>query len=382
MPESLEIDAALFARELRDGTHLVVLDTRDPHAFAVWHVEPSQGVTANISESAINADPLQVRDLLSGGTALRVICQAGNSSRRVTALLATQGIDARSVAGGMVAWSRVLERDEVALEGPFSVVQFRREARGCLSYLIAVGEEAIVVDPAPEIGAYLDEAATRRLRIVRVFDTHIHADHLSGARELAARCGAVLSLSQAALSRGVRYREQVTPIIDGETFELGGETISVLGLPGHTSDMTGLLLGERALVGGDALFVDSVARPDLEDGDTGARDAARQLYRTLHKRIGRLPDWVLLLPCHYAGGQLEEALAVPLGAIRQRVPELSLPERDFVDRILANMPPKPANHAAIIGFNLGEELAADDAARLEIGANSCAVSADWAKLGV
>jgi glyoxylase-like metal-dependent hydrolase (beta-lactamase superfamily II)/rhodanese-related sulfurtransferase len=379
MPENLEIEAAVFAREVRDGTRLVVLDTRDPHAFADWHVEPTRGLTANISESEITANPLQVRKLLSGDTALRVICQAGNSSRRVTALLAVQGIDARSVAGGMVAWSRVLQRDEVPLEGPFGVVQFRREARGCLSYLVAAGEEAIVVDPAPEIGAYLEEAAARALRIVRVFDTHIHADHLSGARELATRCGAVLSLSQAALSRGVRYRERVTPIIDGETFELGGEAITVLGLPGHTSDMTGLLLGERALVGGDALFVDSVARPDLEDGDAGARDAARQLYRTLHKRIGRLPDSVLLLPCHYAGGPLEQALAVPLGAIRQRVPELSLAERDFVDRILSNMPPKPANFVAIIGFNLGEELAADDAARLEVGANNCAVSADWAK---
>jgi len=257
-------------------------------------------------------------------------------------------------------------------------VQFRREARGCLSYLVVAGREALVVDPGPDVQPYLNEAEARGAGIVRVFDTHIHADHLSGARELAERTGATLSLSPASLARGVSYADRVDTLADGDVFDLGGETVRAVALPGHTSDMTGLLLGHVALIGGDSLFADSVARPDLEAGDEGADEGARQLHHTLHAKIDPLPGSTLLLPCHYAGGRLDGPLAVPLADVRRDVPELGLGEEAFVERILGQMPPKPANFVAIIGVNLGDEIAADDAARLEIGANNCAAKAEWA----
>jgi hypothetical protein len=145
--------------------------------------------------------------------------------------------------------------------------------------------------------------------------------------------------------------------------------------------MTGLLLGESALVGGDALFADSVARPDLEAGDLGAAEAARQLYRTLHTRVRTLPETALLLPCHYAGGVVAGPLSAPLGTVWATVLELWLDEEEFVARVLDQMPPKPANFGAIIGVNLGEELPAVDAARLEVGANNCSAKAEWAYAG-
>ena len=300
MAESLEIDAEAFERELRGAVELTVLDTRRAEDFGRWHVRPLRGRVVNLPEAELTLDRRLARALAADGSPLRVICYAGNSSRRVTAGLRRLGIEALSVLGGMAAWSRVLQRAELPLAGPFTVVQFRREARGCLSYLVCAGEEALVVDPGPRVEDYLDEAATRGARIVRVFDTHIHADHLSGARELAERSGGRLTLARASLSRGVRYAERVSPVEDGELLSLGDAPVRVIGLPGHTSDMTGLQLGEVALIGGDALFADSVARPDLESGDTGAAAAARQLFRTLHGRIGSLPPALELLPCHYA----------------------------------------------------------------------------------
>jgi glyoxylase-like metal-dependent hydrolase (beta-lactamase superfamily II) len=256
--------------------------------------------------------------------------------------------------------------------GPVSVAQFRREARGCLSYLLIAGGDALVVDPAPDVAAYVDAAATRGARIRRVLDTHVHADHLSGARDLAHRTGAVLHLSAAALARGVRYAGDVAPVTDGDVLALGDSSVTVLALPGHTSDMTGLRLGDAALIGGDSVFLDAIARPDLEVGEAGSGDAARELHRTLRERIGPLPDAMLLLPCHYAGGRRDGPLVATLGEVRAAVPELALDEDAFVRQVLADMPPRPANYLAIIGVNLGEELDADTASRLEVGANNCA----------
>jgi glyoxylase-like metal-dependent hydrolase (beta-lactamase superfamily II) len=242
--------------------------------------------------------------------------------------------------------------------------------------VIAEGE-ALVVDPAPDVTPYLDEAATRDARITHVLDTHVHAEHLSGARELARAAGARLHLSPAALARGVRFPDEVEPVRDGDAIRLGSAEVAVVALPGHTSDMIGVRLGDAALVGGDSLFADSVARPDLETGDEGAAAAARQLHGTLRDRVGSLPGSMRLLPCHYAGGRLGAPVAPTLAAVREAVPELTLDEDAFVARLLAGMPPRPANYLAIIDVNLGGELD-DDAARLEIGANNCAAKPEWA----
>ena len=147
----------------------------------------------------------------------------------------------------------------------------QRPGRGCLSYLIASEGEAVVVDPAPDAAYFAALADERGARITQVIDTHIHADHLSGARALAEATGAKLRLSEPALERGLAYADQVVPIADGEEIALGATTLRVLALPGHTTDMTGIVVGERAVISGDSLFADGIARPDLQRGDPEGR---------------------------------------------------------------------------------------------------------------
>ena len=356
-PVVLEIDPADLEDELRSGADVVVLDTRDRDSFAAWRVSGA-AVLHNVPEDELAEDPEGLVARIPADARVRVICHAGIGSRRVAAALA-----------GRFA--------EVAVEGPFDVVQFRREARGCLSYLVIAGDEALVVDPAPDITTYRDEAARRGAVITRIFDTHVHADHVSGARELAAATGALLHLSRAALRRGLRYGSEVASVVDGNRLRLGEESVKVIALPGHTSDMTGLLVGDAALIGGDSLFVDSVARPDLEAGSEHAEDAARELFATLAERIAALPDRTLLLPCHYPGGRLTQPLVASLAEVRERVGELGLGREAFVARVLAQLPPVPTNHLAIIAVNLGEPMAADDIARLEVGVNKCAAKQEW-----
>ncbi|MBS1862826.1 MAG: MBL fold metallo-hydrolase [Actinobacteria bacterium] len=153
--------------------------------------------------------------------------------------------------------------------------------------------------PGARPGFYLDLARDLDARITTVFDTHIHADHISGARELAMASAATLRLSEAALERGLTYADRVVPVADGEELTVGGVTLRALALPGHTTDMTGLVIEDRALIGGDSLFADGIARPDLQRGDSeGAKEMALMLHATLHGRVLALGDDTVLLPCH------------------------------------------------------------------------------------
>ena len=240
--------------------------------------------------------------------------------------------------------------------------------------LVTADGEALVVDPAPDVQPYLDAAADRGVRIRRVLDTHVHADHVSGARELARRAGATLHCRTGAGARrpirrrGGRRRRW-------RRADAGSRGRQVVALPGHTTDMIGVRIGDEALIGGDSLFLDSVARPDLEAGDDGSAKAARQLTAPSASASLTLPPTMLLLPCHYAGGRLAGPLVRPLGDVRAAVPELDLGEDAFVRQVLAAMPPRPANYLPIIGVNLGDDVEPEAAARLEVGANNCAVNA-------
>lgn len=376
MKTPLEIPPETFEQELRADAPLVVVDTRPPDVFERWHVEPGCAQLVNVPIDIFRGDADSAIGGIPGGRSVRVICNAGNNSLEVAQLLRERGIEALSIAGGMTAWGRVLVADEVSIGSPTRVVQLRREARGCVSYLLVSGGEALAVDPAPGIEPYVEEATARSARITRVFDTHVHADHISGARSLADATGARLHLSSGAIARGVGYAERIDAVEDGDRIPLASAEIRVIALPGHTTDMVGLLVDGRALVGGDSLFADSVARPDLEAGDEGAADAAETLWQTLRERIAPLPDDVVLLPCHYPGGRLDGPLAPTLGEVRRAVLRLGLDREAFVRELLADMPPRPANYLDVIAVNMGADV--PDAPSLEIGGNSCAASAAWA----
>ena len=142
--------------------------------------------------------------------------------------------------------------------------------------------------------------------------------------------------------------------------------------------MTSYLLDGSLLVTGDGLFVESVARPDLEDGDEGAPDAARQLHETLQERILTLPDGTLVGGAHFssAAEPAEDCTyTARLGELVERMDALSMDEDAFVDVVLADMPPRPANYEDIIATNLGQQRVDDDRAfELELGPNNCAAS--------
>lgn len=362
----MQLDAAEFADRLAAGERFTVLDVRGD---AEGGVEAPSLATLHVPADAVVNDIDRIASTLSGPVA--VVCARGRTASPIAEVLREKGVDARVLEGGTRAWMGTLQARPVDLDvAGLQVIQVQRPARGCLSYLIAAGGSAIVVDPAPDAGFYVDLADRLGAGIEEVFDTHLHADHLSGARALAARTGARLRLPALTLERGVSYEADVVPLGDGDRTELGGVPVRALSLPGHTTDMTGLMVADRALLSGDSLFADGIARPDLQAGTEGARDMARTLHETLHERILPLGEDVVVLPGHTHPGVLDGPVRPTLGEVRAAVRELSIGDpADFAATILHAMPPRPANYESIIAANAGRAPLDPE---LESGGNSCA----------
>ena len=176
---------------------------------------------------------------------------------------------------------------------------------GCLAeaaYYIESNGEAAIIDPLRETAPYLEKASERNAKIKYIFETHFHADFVSGHLDLAKKTGATIVYGPTAKTE---YNIHVAE--DGETFGLGNVKIKVLHTPGHTLESsTFLLIDEKgknhAIFTGDTLFIGDVGRPDLAvKGDLSKEDLASMLYDSLRNKIIPLEDNVIVYPAHGAG---------------------------------------------------------------------------------
>lgn len=248
---------------------------------------------------------------------------------------------------------------------------FYEEALAQTSYLIGCSAtgEALVIDPNRHTDQYIQFAQSKGLRIIAVTETHIHADFVSGARELAQKTGARLYLSDAGPAEWkYAYAEEAQAILlnDGDTFSIGNILIQAVHTPGHTPEHLTFLLTDTAgadepmgLFTGDFLFVGDVGRPDLLEraaGIAGAMDAgARMLFQSLQK-IRTLPDYLQIWPGHGAGSACGRALGeVPqstLGYERRFNWAFSIQdEEQFVKAVLAGQPEPPTYFAQMKRVN-------------------------------
>ncbi|RYZ16355.1 MAG: MBL fold metallo-hydrolase, partial [Chitinophagaceae bacterium] len=184
---------------------------------------------------------------------------------------------------------------------------------GCLSeaaYYIESNGEAAIVDPLRDIDAYLQLAAERKATIKYIFETHFHADFVSGHIDLAKATGATIVYGP-----DTDTRLPVHIARDGEAFRIGALTVTVLHTPGHTLESSCYLLTdeqgkEHCLFTGDTLFVGDVGRPDLaqKGADLTMEDLAGMLYDSLHKHILTRPDDVIVYPAHGPGSACGKSL--------------------------------------------------------------------------
>jgi glyoxylase-like metal-dependent hydrolase (beta-lactamase superfamily II) len=375
-------DADALAAQIDAEEPVVLLDVRMRDEFETWHIDGPAVDAINIPyiEFLQGEVPPSASEALPTDAQVTVICAKGGSSEFVAAVLADAGYDVNHLEDGMQGWARVYDRREItAHDGPATVYQYHRRSSGCLGYLIVGGDAAAVVDPLRAFtDRYLEDAAAEGADLTVAIDTHVHADHISALPALSA-AGIDARMSPGALDRGVTHAE-IAPLEDGETISLGDAAVEAVATPGHTTGMMSVLIDGSTLLTGDGLFVDSVARPDLEEGDAGAEPAARQLYASLQERILPMDAETVIAGAH-TGGQAPPAadgtITAPLGEIVSRMPILTADESAFVTEVLREMPPRPANYQQIIDINLGADRADDATAfRLELGPNNCAASTD------
>ena len=234
--------------------------------------------------------------------------------------------------------------------------RFYVEGLAHASYLFGANGEAAVVDPKRDVDDYIEGAAAAGLKIVAIFNTHPHADFVSGYLELAHRTGATNYISHRA---PVTYPH--TSLQDGEIVRVGSLDVVALETPGHSPDSLSYLVREDskpvAVFTGDTLFVGDIGRIDLRDREEKPSVLAEALYESLFGKLFRLPEDVRVLPAHGAGSLCGRSISnAPSSSIGQELRTnwaAQLGNRaDFIARAIANVPDRPAYFVHALDTNL------------------------------
>ena len=233
---------------------------------------------------------------------------------------------------------------------------------GCFSYVVGCPGAGVmmVVDPRRDTDIYLRIAEQYNMRITHIFDTHIHADHISGAQQLRAETNADVYIHESA---PVSYKAK--RIKDGDEFTFGNAYVRILHTPGHTPESISLLISDLArskkpemILTGDLLFVGDIGRPDLPGAEI-LDEQIENLYNSLYKVLGELPDYLEVYPGHGQGSLCGQGMSAKplstLGYERLTNPMMQYCNfADFKQVILSNLPMRPQSFSGIISGNMNE----------------------------
>jgi glyoxylase-like metal-dependent hydrolase (beta-lactamase superfamily II)/rhodanese-related sulfurtransferase len=372
----------------KDKENLFLLDVREPDEFSQWNIEGSNNIPLG---KLANPESLAV---IPKDKKIVTICPHGNRSTIGKYILERYGYNVSSLEGGLKAWSLsfeiasseyIIDHGDSSTSSKIRLFQFRRIGKGCMSYLLDSDGQSVVVDPVYPINEYLDKASEIGTKIVKIIDTHQHADHVSAAKSLAKETGAqYLQSGYESYSKEAIGTNQVK---DGDIIPVGSFKLKAIHTPGHTLgsisfliEGNGIGLGAnnkftRLLFTGDTLFVNGVGRPDLRDK---AKEFAENLYDTLHQKIMILPNNTLILPSHFDKDiKANEILSSTLGEIKERGIFLNeqLTKEQFIQKLSSKVMATPPNYTEIISINKGEKLySSSEVFELEMGPNRCSIT--------
>jgi glyoxylase-like metal-dependent hydrolase (beta-lactamase superfamily II)/rhodanese-related sulfurtransferase len=401
-----EIEPTELKKKIDNHENIFILDVRTPQEYEAWRLsyEKHQNPKLIPVDRLFMNDPNLLKEIPKDQEIV-TLCAHGNRSMMAARLLNQLGYNVKSVKGGMAGWNKVYDVAEVPVrvEAPFRIWQIRRISKGCMGYIVSSKEDrtAAAIDPSREIyEAFLSVARENGLKITKVIDTHQHADHVSGVAKLTSvitKEGNVEAL--ACFSSLEEYNSENTEIRtnymkNGDNVEISPRiSLEVIHTPGHTNGSMSFLVkssndtdpnkgkeekSQGYLFTGDALFVDSVGRPDLREE---ANKYAKLLYQTYHQKIVNLPENTLILPAHFNATSIAlkhaEPISETIGSLKKKIKLLSMNEDEFVHHITDTLPSRPMNYKTIIEINK-RILPFDDMQMpdLEAGPNSCAVSVE------
>jgi glyoxylase-like metal-dependent hydrolase (beta-lactamase superfamily II)/rhodanese-related sulfurtransferase len=399
---NLQIKPEDLKKKIDKGEDIFILDVRNPEEHESWKVSYD-----NYQDSAVI--PI---DTLSSPAVLKQIprnkeivtfCGHGNRSMAAAKILTRLGYNAKSIEGGLDGWNSVYDIAAINdATSPVRIWQIRRVSKGCMGYMIATtsDKKAVVIDATCEIDNVISKIVNESgFKITKVIDTHMHADHLSGATRLAKKYAADLYVSslegyEIINLSGEGSSLNFKPIRDGDKIEVGDDTVlEAIHTPGHTNGSISLNLQinenskvrdkgnkvdkndkQNYLFTGDTLFIDGVGRPDLHNK---AEEFTHNLYNSYHQKILKLPDDTLILPAHFSGSFSHgKPISNTVNSIKQKMNLLSASEQEFVKFVTASIPPQPMNYEKIISINKNlipcNKVEQKD---IEAGPNSCGIKA-------
>ncbi len=364
------------------GDSFLLLDVRNPDEFARWRIEgrnPVEIVHIPYYEFIEDEEGSVAR--VPTGKPIVAVCAKGDSSDFVAGILRNRGYQAVNLEGGMIAWGNYYRVRQIPDATDVTIYQVIRFARGDLSYVVVSDGEAIVIDPTRHIDQFTRLAEEKGFKIVAIFDTHAHADHISGGPALAKALGVPYYLHP---YDGIHPIDMLPATIeyehlkDGFTFRFGSATLKGIHIPGHTLGNMAFLVNNRYLFTGDSIFLVSVARPDL--GGRG-QEWAPLHYDSLYNKLLSLPDDTLVFPGHFATASKESrpdgTFYDTLGNIKRRNPQEYMAESKeaFVNLLLSSLPEFPPQYVDIKRVNAGLLVPDEEkASELELGKNICALA--------
>jgi len=380
LDDSADIDAKGLASALAAGKLIQIMDVRAPERVARSRIDQ---VPADRYHNTRGSELMHTQDIESTGLdpdlPVVVVCGHGFDSKILAFHLGRLGLNARSLAGGLLAWmNHTVPTDLDVPEGLDRLVQFDRIGKGCLGYLLVSDGEAVVVDPPSVVDSYLKVLKESGANLVGVVDTHAHADYVSGAVSMATSLGVPYYLHAADAVYpydGTPGAIEFTPISEGDTIPFGRTALRVVHTPGHTDGSVTLMAEDRVALTGDFLFVESIGRPDL-----GAKEEAwaGKLWDSMARAIREWDNNVAIYPAHYASERerrIGRAVGIPFGDLLAENEILKIQDPEvFLRYVLGRSGAFPESYRKIKAINLGlTTLEEDEVEELEFGRNECAL---------
>lgn len=369
-----KVTAKQVAQKVINQEKLFILDVRNEDDFKNWKIEGKNVSILNKPYFELLDGIDEIVQQLPKEQPILVVCAKEGSSEFVGNMIVDAGFnEVMYLEGGMKTWSDHLEPVKIGdLTNGGSVYQFVRIGKGCLSYMITSGKEALIIDAVRTVDPFIEFANRNDYTIKHVIDTHLHADHISGARKIRELTGAQYWLPPQDAEEVVFDYNELTP---NSFIQLNDTVIDIVYSPGHTIGSTSIIVDNNYLFTGDILFVKSIGRPDLA-GRAG--EWAPYLRETLYELYKQMNKNLIVLPAHFSSvDELSEngAVSEHLGKLFEENEGLQIQdENTFLNTVSKNLPPQPNRYQDIRETNMGKiNPNKDEQQEMEIGPNRCAV---------
>ena len=350
---------------------ILILDIREESKFKDWHIKNSINVDIYHDIWEGNFDAVKQKlSKLPKDKKIVTVCNAGVTSQNASMLLESIGYNTLVLEKGMIGWNSLHQAVDVINENDLLLKQIIRVGKGCLSYLIGSNstKECFIVDPSQFVEEYVELAKEIGFIIKGVIETHVHADHLSGAKMLTETTKTKYYVS----GEDLKAKTEFMDLKNIDEMKIGENTIKIIKTPGHTDGSVCLLVNDKALLTGDTLFLEGVGRPDLGRNKLDIEKGAKTLFSALNK-IKNFDNNLIILPAHFTAYD-NAPICDKLNSLLNNNQALKIDsEQEFVNYILNNLPMTPPNYEQIKNVNLNfMQLPRQMAEQLELGPNRCA----------